>query len=37
MKELVKKALTDKRVRNTAALQALAMSVATVGSPWNLA
>lgn len=35
MKELIKKILTSKAARNTTALSAFAMSIATVGIPWS--
>lgn len=34
MKKLVKKVLTDKRVRNAATMSAFVATVASIGSPW---
>lgn len=36
MKKLVKKVLTDKAMRNAAAMSAFVATVASVGSPWML-
>jgi hypothetical protein len=35
MKKLIKAILTDRTVRNSQALLALALSVAVVGDPWS--
>lgn len=36
MKDLMKKALTDKSERNTAALNTFVASIATIGDPWTV-
>lgn len=35
MKNLIKKVLTDKKVRNAAALTAFVVTVSNVGAPWG--
>ncbi len=35
MKNLLKKVLTDKNIRNAALMAAFAVTAANVGQPWN--
>jgi hypothetical protein len=35
MKKLIKKVLTDKKSRNTSAMNAFVLTVSDVGAPWS--